>query len=233
MAARLDVSRLTRENEFSADFGVAFTSGENRRRSARTDFAAGRIHEMSLGLAYTFSPRGTVSFSTDNDYSDAQVGMTWKMLSRPRFNLNIFGDYGFAWTKNAETHERFGHNNFDFGARIHGVVLEKFQWAFKLTGQYVFADTGNFWNINTTTEAMLYLGEKIAAKAEFNYSMVQISRPETIYKPAASLGLIYNISPTASVHPHVKYHFSSAGGANNVGAHDNFWKIAVAFSIEF
>lgn len=229
----LDVSRPTYTNEFAANFGIAFTSGENRRHTARNDFAAGRIHEMALGLSYTFSPRGTVSFSTDNDYSDAQVGASWDLINDTAFGLNVFGDYGFAFTKNADTHERFGNNNFDFGARVHGTAWEFFQWAFKLSGQYVFADAGNFWNINTTTEAMLYMRKNLAAKAEFNYNLVRVSRGDTVHKPATSLGLVYNMSPTASVHPHVKYHFSSFGGENDVGEHDNFWKIAVAFSIQF
>ncbi len=232
-ANRLDVSRISRNGEFSAGFGAAFVTGENRDQTHRTDFGAGRIHELALDLSYTFTDRAGASFSTDNDYSDAQVGVKWKVLRDRALRLDIFADYGFAWTKNARTHDRFGHNNVDAAVRIHGLIGDCWQWAAKVTGQYVWIDSGNFWNINLNAEVMRYLHPNWAIKGAASYDMVQISRPKTIYKPSATIGIVYNMSPVAAVHPYVKYHFSSYGGDNTVGAHDNYWKFAVAFSVEF
>lgn len=232
-ANRLDVSRVSIRDEFSASFGVAFVTGENREHTHRTDFGAGRIHELALGLGYTITDRFGVSFSTDNDYADAQVGMKYKILRDRAFKWDIYADYGFAWTKDARTHDRFGHNNVDMATRIHGIIGHGFQWAAKITGQYVWIDTGNFWNINLNGELMQYIHDRWAVKGAFSYDMVQIARPKTIYKPTATIGLIYNMSPTAAVHPYVKYHFTSHGGDNTVGAHDDYWKFAVAFSVEF
>lgn len=232
-ADRLDVSRTSEQGEFSASFGAAFVTGENRTHTHRTDFESGRIHELAWDLEYTFIDRATVSFSTDNDYSDAQVGVKWKILRGRPFKLDVYADYGFAWTRDATTHDRYGHNNLSGAMRLHGILGDGFQWAVKTTGQYVWIDTGNFWNINLTGELMQYLAPDWAIKAAVNYDLVQIARPKTIYKPAASVGVIYNMSPTASVHPYVKYHFSSYGGQNTVGAHDDYWKFAVEFSVEF
>ena len=232
-ADRLDVSRTSEQGEFSAGFGAAFVTGENRRGTHRDDFGAGRIHELALDLSYTFINRASVSFTTDNDYSDAQVGIKWKILRARAFKLDVFADYGFAWTKNAVTHDRLGQNNISTAGRIHGIVGDGFQWAAKATGQYVWADTGNFWNVNLAGELMQYVATDWAIKGAVEYDLVQIARPRTIYKPAVGLGVIYNMSSTASVHPYVKYHLASHGGKNTVGAHDDSWKFAVAFSVAF
>ena len=232
-ADRLDVSRVSTQGEFAAGFGAALVTGENRRGTHRNDFGAGRIHELALDLSYTFIDRASLSFSTDNDYADAQVGIKWKILRARAFKWDVFADYGLAWTKNAATHDRLGQNNVDMAARIHGIVGDGFQWAFKAAGQYVWADAGNFWNINLTGELMQYVDAAWAIKGAAAFDMVQINRPETIYKPAVTLGVVYNMSPTASVHPYVKYHLNAFGGDNTVGAHDDNWKIAVAFSVQF
>lgn len=85
-ATRLDVSRLTQSGEFSASFGAAFKTGANSDGTAQTDFMSGRVHELSLDLDYTFLDDWTVSFSTDNDYADSQVGIKWKWVQIRRLS---------------------------------------------------------------------------------------------------------------------------------------------------
>lgn len=232
-AARLDVSRLTQSGEFSASFGAAFKTGANSDGTAQTDFMSGRVHELSLDLDYTFLDDWTVSFSTDNDYADSQVGIKWKWVTNQAFKLDLMADYGIAWTKNTKTDVRLGNNNFDFGARIHGVAWRDFQWALKVMGQFVFADPQNFWNINLTAEAMYYFRADMATKVEFEYDFNEISAPVTQYDRSVEFGVIYNMSDTASVHPYIKYHFKNANADNDIDAPDDFWKIGLEFSVEF
>ena len=231
-AARLDVSRLTQSGEFSATFGAAFKSGENKDGTSQTDITAGRVHELVLDLDYTFLDDWTISFSTDNDYADSQVGIKWKWLTGDSFKLDLMADYGIAWTKNARTDNRIGANNIDFGARIHGVAWRDFQWALKVMSQVVFASPDDFWNINLNTEAMYYFRSDMATKVELEYNFRQIAQP-TQYDRAAEFGIVYNMSGTASVHPYIKYHFKTENADNDNSAPDDWWKFGVEFSVEF
>ncbi len=231
-AARLDVSHISQSGEFSASFGAAFKTGANRDNTTQTDFLSGRVHELSLDLDYTFLDDWTISFSTDNDYSDSQIGVKWKLIKFHELKIDFMADYGIAWTKNAKTDVRLGNNNFDFGMRVHGIALQDFQWAVKIMGQFVFAEPKNFWNINLTAEAMYYFHPDIAAKFEFEYDFNQISAPITQYDRTIHFGIIYNMSNIASVHPYVKYHFKTDTADNNY-IPDNFWKIGAEFSVEF
>ena len=229
----LDVSRLTQPGEFSASFGAAFETGNNNTNRNQRDFRAGRIKELGLDIDYTFGGGDwTASFSTDNDYADAQVGLKWKMIRRHAIKLDFHTDYGFAWTHNAGTHARLGFNNVDVAARVHGVIGD-FQWAFKLAPMYVWAVPENFWNIYTTTEAMYYFCTNAAAKVELDYNVIQIDAPETLQDRTASIGLIYNMSATTSVYPFAQYHFKTRNGRAQVTNGDDYWKIGMQFSVMF
>ena len=232
-AARLDVSRLTGPGEFSASFGAAFETGNNNTNKNQRDFHSGRIKTLGTELDYTFGNGDwTASFSTDNDYADAQVGLKWKLLKHRALKIDFHSDYGFAWTHNAGDHARLGYNNVDVAARVHGVICD-FQWAVKVAPMYVWARPKNFWNIDTTLEVMYYIWTNTALKAELEYDVIQIDAPTTLQDRTTSLGLIYNMSSTASVNPYVNYHFKTRNGRNQVTNGDNYWKIGIQFSVQF
>lgn len=232
-AARLDVSRLTQDGEFSASFGAAFVSGRNNSGDAQTDFSAGRVRELSLDLDYTFADDWTVAFTTDNDYADSQVGIRYKILKTVPLKLDAIADYGIAWTKDSVTDVRLGDNNIKAGLRIHGVAWDDFQWSFKAMGQFVFAEPANFWNVNLDLQAMYYFRPCMATLVEFEYDFLQISRPTTLYDRSVSVGVVYNMSETASVNPYVKYHFKTANANDDKTNGDDYWKIGLQFSVEF
>lgn len=233
LANILDVSRLSDKGEFSVSFGAGFKSGLNKEGTSETDLVAGTIKELGLELDYSFTDDLSVSFSTDNSYSDSQIGIDYKILKNFPLKLHFFSDYGIAWTKNAKTDERIGQNNLDAGFRLHGIAWEDFQWAIKLSAQYVFADTGNFWNFGTALEAMYYFRKNIATKLEFEYTFENVNEPVVIYDRSVSLGVIYNMSEMAAVHPYIKYHFKTANSENDVLQPDDFWKFGLKFSVEF
>ncbi len=228
-----DVSRLTEDGEFSATFGAAFKTGMNKEGTARDDFSSGTIEELGFELDYTFLSDWTVSFSTGNDYSDSQVGLSYKVLTHNGFKLDLSADYGIAWTKDAQTDKRIGNNNFDAGVRIHGIAGDAFQWAAKVTGQFVFAEPKNFWNTALTLEAMYYFSDAIAAKTEVNFAFKEIKEPVTLYDRDIKLGVVYNMSRNASVHPYVKYHFKTKNSEHNDIKPDDNWKIGAEFSVVF
>lgn len=232
-AARLDVSRITQQDEFSATFGAKFTSGLDKGGGSQTDFDAGRVDEISLDLAYTFTPNGTITFSTDNNYSDSEVGIVWKLHKTEPLKIDFISDYGIAWTKNSNSGARFGENNVDAGFRIHGVAWCDFQWALQTMGQYVWADAGNFWNINMTLQTMYYFRPDMATTIELDYDILQINRPRTLYDRSITAGVVYNITETASVNPYVKYHFETKHGEYDLINPQNYWEIGAAFSTEF
>lgn len=232
-AARLDVSRLTQPGEFSASFGAAFETGNNNTNQNQRDFRSGRIKTLGTELDYTFGGGDwTASFSTDNDYADAQVGLKWKMVKRQSIKLDFHTDYGFAWTHNAGDHARLGYNNIDVAARVHGVA-GNFQWAFKLSPQYVWAAPKNFWNIGSKIEAMYYICTDTAIKADLDYGVIQIGMAPTLQDRTTSLGLIYNMSETSSINPYVKYHFKTRNSHHQVTNGDDYWKIGIQFSVQF
>ena len=228
-----DVSRLTEDKEFSATFGAEFKTGANKSDTGHDDIASGSIDELGVEINYTFLDDWTFSFSTGNDYADSQVGLSYKVLTNDGFKLDLSADYGIAWTKNAKTDERIGDNNFDFGVRIHGITGEAFQWAAKITGQFVFADPKNFWNVNFAIEGMYYFSAALATKMEFNFKFKEIENPVTLYDRSIKAGLVYNMSDNASVHPYVKYHFKTKNSDHSEILPDDDWKFGAEFSVVF
>ena len=232
-AAILDVSHLTSPGEFSASFGAVFETGNNNTNHNQRDFRSGRIRELGLDIDYTFGGGDwTASFSTDNDYADAQVGLKWKMIKRRAIKLDFHSDYGFAWTHNAGTHARLGYNNVDFAARVHGVIGD-FQWAVKVAPMFVWAEPKDFWNIYNTLEIMYYFLYTTAVKAALDYDIIQIDAPETLQNRTTGIGLVYNMSDGASVNPYVKYHFKTRNGHYQVTNGDDYWQIGIQFSVMF
>lgn len=228
-----DVSRLTEDGEFSATFGAAFKTGMNKEGTASDDFASGSVEELGFELDYTFLSDWTVSFSTGNDYANSQVGLSYKVLTYDGFKLDLSADYGIAWTKNAKTDERIGDNNFDASIRIHGIAGDAFQWAAKVTGQFVFAEPKNFWNLGLTLEGMYYFSDALAAKTEFNFKFKEIEAPVTLYDRSIKLGVVYNMSENASVHPYIKYHFKTKNSEHSAVLPDDDWKLGAEFSVVF
>lgn len=228
-----DVSRLTEDGEFSATFGAAFKTGMNKEGTASDDFASGSVEELGFELDYTFLSDWTVSFSTGNDYANSQVGLSYKVLTYDGFKLDLSADYGIAWTKNAKTDERIGDNNFDASIRIHGIAGDAFQWAAKVTGQFVFAEPKNFWNLGLTLEGMYYFSDALAAKTEFNFKFKEIEAPVTLYDRSIKLGVVYNMSENASVHPYIKYHFKTKNSEHSAILPDDDWKLGAEFSVVF
>ena len=185
-----DVSRLTEDKEFSASFGAEFKTGANKSGTGHDDISSGTIDELGVGISYTFLNDWTVSFGTGNDYADSQVGLSYKVLTYDGFKLDLSADYGFAWTKNANTNERIGDNNIDAGIRIHGIAGDAFQWAAKVTGQFVFAEPQNFWNLGITLEGMYYFSNALAVKTEFNFKFKEIEMPVTLYDRSIKAGVV-------------------------------------------
>lgn len=228
-----DVSRLTEDKEFSATFGAEFKTGANKSGTGHDNIASGTIDELGVGISYTFLNDWTVSFSTGNDYANSQVGLSYKVLTYDGFKLDLSADYGIAWTKNAKTDERIGDNNFDASIRIHGIAGDAFQWAAKVTGQFVFAEPKNFWNLGLTLEGMYYFSDALAAKTEFNFKFKEIEAPVTLYDRSIKLGVVYNMSENASVHPYIKYHFKTKNSEHSAVLPDDDWKLGAEFSVVF
>lgn len=232
-AGIFDVSRLTENGEFSATFGAEFKTGKNKEADANDDFASGTVDELGLEVDYTFLNDWTVSFSTGNDYSDSQVGLSYKILTDKGFKLDFSTDYGIAWTKNAETNERIGNNNIDAAFRIHGIIGDAWQWAAKVSGQFVFAEPKNFWNIGFTFEGMYYFSVNMAVKTELNFSFKEIENPVTLYDRSIKLGAVYNMSDTSAIHPFIKYHFKTKNSEHSYILPDDHWSIGAEFSVSF
>lgn len=232
-AGILDVSRLTEDGEFSASFGAEFKTGENKAGDAHDDIRSGTIDDLGFGISYTFLNDWTVSFGTGNDYADSQIGLSYKILTNEGFKLDFSTNYGIAWTKNAKTEERIGNNNIDAGFRIHGIMGDIFQWAAKVTGQFVFANPENFWNAGLILEAMYYFSTDIATKIELKFAFKEIETPVTLYDRSIKVGVVYNMSETASVHPFLKYHFKTKNSEHSEILPDDDWKLGVEFSVIF
>lgn len=228
-----DVSRLTEDKEFSASFGAEFKTGANKSGTGHDDISSGTIDELGVGISYTFLNDWTVSFGTGNDYADSQVGLSYKVLTYDGFKLDLSADYGIAWTKNAKTDERIGDNNIDAGIRIHGIAGDAFQWAAKVTGQFVFAEPQNFWNLGITLEGMYYFSNALAVKTEFNFKFKEIEMPVTLYDRSIKAGVVYNMSDNASVHPYIKYHFKTKNSDHSEILPDDDWKLGAEFSVVF
>ncbi|MCM1294664.1 MAG: hypothetical protein NC311_03825 [Muribaculaceae bacterium] len=232
-AARLDVSRLTQSGEFSATFGVAFESGASRGGHSQTDWGAGRIRQTDLELDYTFAEDWTVLFSTSNDYADAEIGAKYKILKTFPLKLDVLADYGFAFTKYADSGRRIGANNVDMGFRVHGIAWRNLQWAFKPVAQYVWDEPFDFWNVNLTAELMYYVCNSTALNLKYEYDFVQIGKSGELQHSGATLGMVYNMSDTASLHPYLKYHFRTTNVRPHWRAYDDYWKMGIEFSVQF
>lgn len=233
-AARMDVSRLTVQDEFSATFGTYFKSGFNKQGNHQTNFGAGRVDVDELVLEYTPTDAATLRVSVgENDYSDVQVGVRYKLITSKPLRLDFLADYGMAWTKDANFGNRFGNNNADAGLHVHGVVFDDWQWAFSAIGQFVLADDGNFWNINLSAELMYYLNPKLALSGEFDFNFLQIKRPDTWYDKELELGLVYNVTRHVSINPFVAYHFKTANYETDFMSYYDYWKIGVDMSAQF
>lgn len=228
-----DVSRIVHPGEFSAHFGAAFITGATRDGHSQTNFAAGRIHNTSLTLDYSPNDYFTVQFSTDNDYSDAQIGVLYKIWTTPPLKFEAGIAYGPAWTRRAVDGVRYGRNNVTFDMRLHGVRMSRAQWSVKISPQFVMDDDGNFWNIKISPQIMYYFVQNLATILGLDYDFLQISRPKTIYNRSVSAEAVYNLSPAASVNPYVKYHFETRDADNNLMNYDNYWKLGVGFSVKF
>lgn len=228
-----DVSRLTDDKEFSATFGAEFKTGSNKDGTGHDDIKSGNIDDVGMEIDYTFLDDWTVSFSTNNDYADSQVGISYKVLTNKGFKLDLSADYGIAWTKNAKTDERIGNNNIDAAVRIHGIAGDLFQWAAKVTGTFVFAEPKNFWNVGLTLEGMYYFAMNFAAKAEFHFGLKEIDNPVTLYDRSIKLGAVYNMSEEAAIHPYIKYHFKTKNSEHSEVLPDDYWKIGAEFAVVF
>ena len=185
-----------------------------------------------MEVDYTFLDDWTVSFSTSNDYADSQVGLSYKVLTNDGFKLDLSTDYGMALTKNAATGERIGNNNIDAAFRIHGILGDAFQWAAQVKGTFVFAEPKNFWNVGLKLETMYYFTNSLAAKADFNFVFKEIEAPITLYDRSIRVGMVYNMSEDASVHPYIKYHFKTKNSEHTVFP-DDYWKIGAEFAVVF
>lgn len=231
-AARLDISRLTSDGEFSATLGAAFRSGLNSAGTHQINAKAGRIRERALDLAYTPTSDLTLVFSTNNSYSDSQLGFLYKLIKYDILKLDIMADYGIAWTKNAQTHSRYGNNNFDFGGRITGRWIN-WQWSFVVSPQFVWAEPANFWNINTDIQLMYYLYEELATNLKFEFDILEIQRPRTKYDKSVLLGVTYNFTHKVSAQPFVKYHFRTQEFRNTFISYYDWWEIGLNVSAQF
>ena len=63
-AARLDISRIKRENEFSVTVGTHYQTGLNAARTHQTDFKSGNIDADSFNLSYTPTENLSLVFTT-------------------------------------------------------------------------------------------------------------------------------------------------------------------------
>ncbi len=228
-----DISKVKEKNDFSGTFGVQYITGLDADNLSQTDFESGRVQQVSLGLDYTFADDWTLLFTTDNNYSDSQIGVQWAFINNKEFGLDFITDYGIAWTKDAATDARFGMNNFDAGFLIHGTTWRNVQWSVQAMGQFVFANPQNFWNINFTGQSLYYFRDDMATLVQFDYNILQIDAPKTLYDRTINVGLMYNISETSSLNPFVEYHFLTENGEDNLINSQNYWEIGAQWSVGF
>lgn len=229
----LDVSRISEDGEFSASFGAAFKTGKNKFADANDDFRSGTIEDLGVELDYTFLEDWTISFSTSNNYADSQVGLSYKILTDKGLKLDFSTNYGIAWTKDAVTKERIGANNIETAFRVHGIMGDIFQWAVKVSSQFVFDDPDNFLDLGLTIEGMYYYSENMAVKTELHASFDKIDSGLIWYDRSIKLGAVYNMTEAASVHPFVKYHFKTKNSHHSDILPDDYWELGTEFSVAF
>lgn len=231
-AARLDISRVKRENEFSVTVGTYYQTGLNATRTRQTDFQSGNIEADSFNLSYTPTENLSLVFTTSNDYSDAAVGAQYKLIKSDAFKLTATADYGFAWMHNADNDNRLGNNNVLSGFRVDGVV-GAFQWATSVRAQYVWDVPDDFWNIKLVTQAMYYFVPDLAVQLEFDFDFLQINLNDVMYDKTLTLGLVYNFTKSVAVNPYLEYHFRTAEYETDFVSYYDYFQIGVSLSAQF
>ena len=231
-AARLDISRIKRENEFSVTVGAYYQTGLNATRTHQTDFKSGNIDADSFNLSYTPTENLSLVFTTANNYSDAAVGAQYKLIKTHALKLTATADYGFAWTHNASDDDRLGNNNVLFGLRVDGVA-GAFQWATSVRGQYVWDTPDDFWNIKLVAQAMYYFVPDLAVQLEFDFDFLQINLRDMMYDKTLIAGLVYNFTPTVAINPYAQYHFRTAEYETNFVSYYDYFQIGISLSAQF
>ncbi len=231
-AARLDISRIKRQDEFSVTVGTYYQTGMNATNTHQTDFASGHIDADSFDLSYTPTENISLVFTTSNDYADAALGVQYKLIKRQSIKLTAVADYGFAWMHNAATDNRLGNNNVLAGLRVDGVMGD-FQWATSVRGQYVWMVPHDFWNIKLVAQAMYYFFPDLAAQLEFDFDFLQINLNDVMYDKTLNLGLVYNFTKSISVNPYIEYHFHTADYKTNYVSYYDYFQIGVSLSAQF
>lgn len=231
-AARLDISRIKRENEFSVTVGTYYQTGLNSTHTRQTDFKSGNIYADSFNLSYTPTENLSLVFTTGNDYSNAAVGAQYKLIKTHALKLTATADYGFAWTNNASDDSRLGNNNVLAGLRVDGVV-GAFQWATSVRGQYVWDTPDDFWNIKLVAQVMYYFVADLAGQVEFDFDFLQINLNDVMYDKTLTAGLVYNFTQAVAVNPYVQYHFRTAEYETNFVSYYDYFQIGVSLSAQF
>lgn len=231
-AARLDISRIKREDEFSVTVGAYYQTGMNATNTHQTDFGAGNIDADSFDLSYTPTENISMIFTTSNDYADAAIGLQYKLIKHQSIKLTALADYGIAWTHNASTDNRLGDNNVLFGLRVDGVA-GAFQWAFSVQPQYVWASPRDFWNIKSVAQMMYYFLPDLATQLEFDFDFLQINLSDVMYDKTLTVGMVYNFTKNISVNPYVEYHFHTADYQTDYVSYYDYFQIGVSLSAQF
>lgn len=231
-AARLDISRIKRENEFSVTVGAYYETGLNAARTRQTDFKSGQVDTDSFDLSYTPTENLSLVFTTSNDYADAAVGVQYKLIKYDSIKLTAIADYGFAWSHDAATDDRLGDNNVLAGMRVDGVA-GAFQWGASARVQYVWAVPDDFYNIKLVAEAMYYFVPDLAVQLEFDFDFLQINLSDVLYDKTLTVGMVYNFTRAVSVNPFVEYHFRTAEYQTDYMSYYDYFQIGVALSAQF
>jgi len=231
-AARLDISRIKRENEFSVTVGAYYETGLNATATHQTDFKSGQIDTDSFDLSYTPTENLSLVFTTSNNYADAAVGVQYKLIKYDSIKLTAMADYGFAWSHDAVTDNRLGNNNVLAGLRVDGVA-GAFQWGASARMQYVWAQARDFYNIKLVAQAMYYFVPDLAVQVEFDFDFLQINLSDVLYDKTLTAGLVYNFTRAVSVNPFVEYHFRTAEYQTDYMSYYDYFQIGVALSAQF
>lgn len=231
-AARLDISRIKRENEFSVTVGAYYQTGLNAAHTRETDFKSGSINTDSFDLSFTPTENLSLVFTTSNSYADAAAGVQYKLIKYDSLKLTATADYGFAFFHDATTDNRLGDNNVLAGLRVDGVV-GAFQWAMSARVQYVWGRADDFYNIKLVAQAMYYFVPDLAGQLEFDFDFLQINLGDTLYDKTLIAGLVYNFNRSVSVNPFIEYHFRTAQYQTDYMSYYDYFQVGVQLSAQF
>lgn len=231
-AARLDISRIKRENEFSVTVGTYYQTGLNAAQTHQTDFKSGSINTDSFDLSFTPTENLSLVFTTSNNYADAAAGVQYKLIKYDSLKLTATADYGFAFFHDAANDARLGDNNVLAGLRIDGVA-GVFQWATSARVQYVWAAPDDFYNIKLVAQAMYYFVPDLAAQLEFDFDFLQINLDDVMYDKTLIVGLVYNFTRSVAVNPFVEYHFRTARLQTDYVSYYDYFQVGVQLSAQF